>query len=109
MIGFDMAGEGRPSAGVIFLAFNSQMSESHPSPLSPSGTLCNSCSELSRFLQKSILSSGTPAFGYLAASAASLGRSSLEKSATMKLGLSSGIAYKCNVYVDYLKIDDTNL
>ena len=95
MICWDMAGGAWSSAGVIFLASNPQTSENHPSTLSPAGIWCNSCSELSRFLQNFILSIGTPALGYLAAFAISLGRSSLEKSATMKLGLPSGILCEC--------------
>ena len=63
-IGFGVAGGAGPLAGVIFLASNSQMSESHPSPLSPYATLSNSCSEV--FLQNSILLSGTPALAAFA-------------------------------------------
>ena len=104
IIWLDITGGAWCSAGVNFLVCNPQTSESHPSRSSPSGISCNCSSDLSRFLQNSILSGGTPALGYLAASAVSFGRSNLKKSAAMKFGLPSGVLFKCICICEDMKI-----
>ena len=63
-----MACEAGTSVGETFDA-NSHTRDSRLPTLSPSSNGCNSCNEPSRFVQKSVFSTGSPALRYFTASA----------------------------------------